>query len=70
MELNLEKVYFPCCMQTKKRYVGWSYDSPDSRPTLDSKGIEVIRRDQCPVVSNVLKEALISLFTTRDISKV
>lgn len=70
MELKFEKVYFPCCLQTKKRYVGWSYDSLDSIPRLDSKGIEVVRRDQCPVVCDVLREGLITLFTTRDISKV
>lgn len=70
MELNLEKVYFPCCLQTKKRYVGWSYESPDGLPKLDSKGIEVVRRDQCPIVCDVLREGLESLFITRDISKV
>lgn len=70
MELRFDKVYFPCCLQTKKRYVGWSYESVDAPPKLDAKGIEVVRRDQCPLVSKVLEESLSILFKTRDYEKV
>lgn len=45
----------PCILQTKKRYVGFMYESPDQKePVFDAKGIETVRRDNCPVVSKVL----------------
>lgn len=47
-------MYLPCVLQTKKRYVGFSYESPDqTEPTYDAKGIETVRRDTCPAVSKV-----------------
>ena len=44
----------PCILQTKKRYVGFMYETPDQKePVFDAKGIETVRRDNCPVVSKV-----------------
>lgn len=41
-------------MQTKKRYVGYMYESADQKqPVYDAKGIETVRRDGCPAVSKV-----------------
>ena len=58
-------------MQTKKRYVGYSYESEDQlEPTLDAKGIETVRRDGCPAVAKILEQSLRVLFDTRDVSKV
>ena len=65
IKFNLEKVYLPCILQTKKRYVGWKYESPSDEPKLDDKGIETMRSDQCPVVANILREALKALFRTK-----
>ena len=62
---NLEKVYLPCILQTKKRYVGWKYESVDDEPCFDDKGIVTMRSDQCPVVANVLRDALKALFRTK-----
>ena len=48
------KVYMPCILQTKKRYVGFAYESLDQKePTFDAKGIETVRRDGCPAVAKV-----------------
>lgn len=48
------KVYLPCVLQTKKRYVGYMYESLDQKePVFDAKGIETVRRDSCPAVSKV-----------------
>ncbi|EKX50865.1 Rev3 DNA polymerase zeta, partial [Guillardia theta CCMP2712] len=69
MELELEKVYQPSMMVAKKRYVGYSYDSPSSKPVLDAKGIEMVRRDSCPLVMRVQEKALKVLFETKNISK-
>lgn len=42
--LKMEKVYYPCILQTKKRYVGFAYESPDQAvPVFDAKGIETVR---------------------------
>ena len=48
------KVYHPCVLITKKRYVGYSYESLDQKePIFDAKGIETVRRDNCPAVEKV-----------------
>jgi DNA polymerase zeta len=40
----MEKVYQPCILQTKKRYVGFAYETADqTEPVFDAKGIETIR---------------------------
>ena len=47
-------MYLPCILQTKKRYVGYSYESPEQvEPIFDAKGIETVRRDGCPAVNKV-----------------
>nr|CAH7768167.1 unnamed protein product [Callosobruchus chinensis] len=52
VKLKLEKVYQPCILQTKKRYAGYMYETPDQKePVFEAKGIETVRRDGCPAVS-------------------
>lgn len=47
-------MYLPCVLQTKKRYVGYMYESLDQKdPVFDAKGIETVRRDGCPAVAKV-----------------
>ena len=49
-------MYLPCLLQTKKRYVGFAYESLDQKePEFDAKGIETVRRDGCPAVAKVNK---------------
>lgn len=56
-------------LQTKKRYVGYAYESPSQkRPLFDAKGIETVRRDTCPAVAKILERSLRMLFETRDLS--
>lgn len=46
MKLKFEKVYYPCILQTKKRYVGYMYEYKDqTTPVFNAKGIETVRRD-------------------------
>lgn len=55
VKLKLEKVYQPCILQTKKRYVGYAYETPDQvEPKYDAKGIETVRRDGCPATAKVI----------------
>ncbi|CAK1598542.1 unnamed protein product [Parnassius mnemosyne] len=69
--LKLEKVYQPCILQTKKRYVGYMYESPDQKkPVYEAKGIETVRRDGCPAGVKLLQRALCELFDTGDMSRV
>lgn len=69
--LKLEKVYQPSIMQTKKRYVGYSYESRDQVvPIFDAKGIETVRRDSCPLVQKALEKSIRLLFETKNISTV
>ncbi|XP_053692962.1 DNA polymerase zeta catalytic subunit [Sabethes cyaneus] len=71
VKLKLEKVYQPCILQTKKRYVGYMYETADQeKPVYEAKGIETVRRDGCPVVGKMLEKVLRILFETRDVSKV
>ncbi|XP_034622780.1 DNA polymerase zeta catalytic subunit [Trachemys scripta elegans] len=71
VKLKFEKVYLPCVLQTKKRYVGYMYEALDQKdPVFDAKGIETVRRDSCPAVSKILERSIKLLFETRDISQI
>ncbi|KAG0718461.1 DNA polymerase zeta catalytic subunit [Chionoecetes opilio] len=71
IKLKFEKVYLPCLLQTKKRYVGYMYETPDQQePVFDAKGIETVRRDGCPAVAKVLERSLHLLFDRKDVSLV
>lgn len=69
VKLKLEKVYQPCVLQTKKRYVGYMYETPEQQqPVYEAKGIETVRRDGCPAVAKMLEKVLRLLFETADVS--
>ncbi|XP_069090700.1 DNA polymerase zeta catalytic subunit isoform X2 [Pleurodeles waltl] len=71
VKLKFEKVYLPCVLQTKKRYVGYMYETLDQKdPVFDAKGIETVRRDACPAVGKILERSVKLLFETRDISQI
>ncbi|KAJ9471209.1 DNA polymerase zeta catalytic subunit [Diplonema papillatum] len=70
VKLKLEKVYLPSMMVTKKRYVGYAYESPTDKPRFDAKGIECIRRDQCKATQQIQETALRLLFETQDMEAV
>ncbi|VBB26657.1 unnamed protein product [Acanthocheilonema viteae] len=63
VKLKLEKIMHPLILESKKRYVGMSYESIDDvEGIFDAKGIETVRRDSCPLVSKILEKALRLLF--------
>ncbi len=69
--LKLEKVYRPCFLLSKKRYVGAMYESSaQMKFQFDAKGIETVRRDSCPAVAKIVEQALRILFTSADVSLV
>jgi DNA polymerase zeta len=70
VKLKFEKVYLPCILQTKKRYVGYAYEEEGQlKPIFDDKGIETVRRDGCPAVQKIMERCLRLLFEQRDLSR-
>ncbi|XP_040381696.1 DNA polymerase zeta catalytic subunit isoform X2 [Oryza brachyantha] len=68
--LKFEKVYHPCFLLTKKRYVGYSYESPEQKEAIfDAKGIETVRRDTCPAVAKILEQSIRIMFEEQDLTK-
>lgn len=71
IKLKFEKVYHPCVLLAKKRYVGFKYESPSqTEPDFDAKGIETVRRDGTPAEQKIEEKALKLLFRTSDLSQV
>eukprot|EP00946_MAST-07B_sp_MAST-7B-sp1_P003122 g3122.t1 len=62
VKMKFEYVYHPCILQTKKRYVGLQFERKGEPPTLDAKGIESIRVDQCPLTQKLMDRSLRLLF--------
>ena len=58
VELEFEKVYFPYLLFSKKRYAGNMYISPDAPSYIDVKGLQLVRRDNAPIVKEVSKSIL------------
>lgn len=71
VKLKFEKVYHPCVLLAKKRYVGFKYEHRDQKePEFDAKGIETVRRDGTPSEQKIEEKALKILFRTADLSQV
>ncbi|KAK1500829.1 DNA polymerase family B [Colletotrichum tamarilloi] len=71
IKLKFEKVYHPCVLLAKKRYVGYKYESKDQvTPEFDAKGIETVRRDGTPAEQKIEEKALKLLFETANLSEV
>jgi DNA polymerase zeta len=71
IKIKFEKVYHPCVLLAKKRYVGYKFETPDqSVPEFDAKGIETVRRDGTPAEQKIEEKALKILFETADLSQV
>lgn len=71
IKLKFEKVYHPCVLLAKKRYVGFKYEHRNQKePEFDAKGIETVRRDGTPAEQKIEERALKILFRTSDLSQV
>ncbi|KAJ2895409.1 DNA polymerase family B [Zalerion maritima] len=71
MKLKFEKVYHPCVLLAKKRYVGYKYEHPGQvEPEFEAKGIETVRRDGTPAEQKMEEKCLRLLFETQDLSRV
>ena len=65
-ELELEKIYTPFFLFNKKRYAALKYEDPKGEPTIDVKGIQLVRRDNCKMVKTVSRGVLNMLLYDRD----
>jgi len=81
-DLELEKVFCPWIIYSKKRYAGKMYEgksNKDGTPILkedgtrlvgfkkiDIKGLQVVRRDSCPFVRETLKKILTFMLESSD----
>lgn len=53
VELEFEKCYYPYLLFSKKRYAGLMFTSPSGSDYVDIKGLQLVRRDSCPLVRDV-----------------
>jgi DNA polymerase delta subunit 1 len=67
-DLEMEKMYHPYILYSKKRYAAIKYESPTDPGKMDVKGIALVRRDNCPLVKDVLSECLDALLFKRSTS--
>lgn len=64
--LSPPQVYFPYLLISKKRYAGLLFSSrPDTHDRMDCKGLEAVRRDNCPLVANLVTASLRRLLIDR-----
>lgn len=66
IKLEFEKVYFPYLLINKKRYAGLYWTNPNKHDKMDCKGIETVRRDNSPIVANLINTCLQMILIDRD----
>ena len=69
-DLELEKVYCPYFLYSKKRYAAKMFEKGRDGTVvfkkIDVKGLQVVRRDSCPFVRETLKELLNMVLESSD----
>ena len=68
-DLELEKVYCPYFLYSKKRYAAKMYEKKGSKvifKKVDVKGLQVVRRDSCQYVRDTLKTLLNMILDSDD----
>ncbi|XP_058835484.1 DNA polymerase delta catalytic subunit [Topomyia yanbarensis] len=66
IKLEFEKVYYPYLLINKKRYAGLYFTRPEKYDKMDCKGIETVRRDNSPLVANLMNSCLQKLLIERN----
>jgi len=68
-DLELEKVYCPYFLYSKKRYAAKMFEKKGDSVVfkkIDVKGLQVVRRDSCPFVRETLKALLAQVLESSD----
>merc|ERR1719436_664074 len=66
IKLEFEKVYFPYLLINKKRYAGLYFTKAETWDKIDCKGIETVRRDNCPMVAKMMNTCLQKILVERN----
>jgi len=71
MELEFEKIFKRFLPLTKKRYAAWSFefDRDGWKETIETKGIETVRRDWCDLTSETIEKVLEIILKDNDIKE-
>lgn len=67
VELEFEKTYYPYLLFSKKRYAGLMFTTPDKPDYIDVKGLQLVRRDNCPLVKDVSTAILNKIMYERSV---
>ncbi len=71
LDLEFEKIYRTFLILTKKRYTGWKFefDGKKWKDSIEMKGIETVRRDWCPMVSETMNQIIEIILKEGDVQK-
>ena len=69
IDLEFEKVMWPFILFSKKRYVCVIWTNTHKHDYIDYKGIQVVRRDNCPLIKEKSKRIFETILLERDIPK-
>jgi DNA polymerase delta subunit 1 len=69
IELEFEKTYFPYLLFSKKRYAGLMFTKPDAPDYIDVKGLQLVRRDNAPIVRTVSQQILEAIMREKSTDK-
>lgn len=67
VELEFEKCYFPLLMFAKKRYAGLMFTDPEKPDKIDVKGLQLVRRDNPPIVKDASRDVLNAIMYDRSV---
>jgi DNA polymerase delta subunit 1 len=67
--LEFEKVYYPYLLLSKKRYAGRMFTQPEKPDYIDVKGLQLVRRDNAPIVKDVSTRILNAIMHDRSPDK-
>ncbi len=72
MEMEFEKIFKRFLPLTKKRYAAWKFERKDDgswKESIETKGIETVRRDWCPLVGDSVRGVIDILLKKSDVKE-
>ena len=69
VELEFEKCYYPYLLFSKKRYAGLMFTSSQKHDYIDVKGLQLVRRDNAPIVKLVSQGILDAIMYEKSTEK-
>jgi DNA polymerase elongation subunit (family B) len=70
IELEFEKFMYPLILVAKKRYMYLEWTDPKKHNgEIEAKGVELVRRDNCPYVKETLDAVLTPIMFENNVTK-